>query len=158
MKHFEGQNGDKIVGNFIKLSTTGMLDIVQLTKESKIHGRDITVLMMALYFCNWKTGKSRFTIKKLSEMLDTATTNIRASMKRLRACGLLVEAEDRDGTPYFIPHPKIFVCSTGKARGLLLKTYYKAIHGQNFEDCIQDAELEMLTGYDEDSTIHDEPF
>jgi len=158
MTYFEGQNQEKIPGNFMKLSTSGMLDIVQLTKKNSIHGRDLTVLMLALYFCNWKTGKSRFTIKKLSEMLDTAPTNVRASMKRLKACGLLVEAEDRDGTPYFIPHPKIFVCSAGKARGLLLKTYYEAIHGEDFEDCIQDIELEMLTCYDEDSTIHDEPF
>lgn len=145
-------------GNFVKLSTIKILEVAHLTKDSKIFGRDLSVLMVALHFCNWKTGKARFTVKRLSEVLETAPSNIRASMKRLRVCGLLVEAEDRDGTQYFIPNPKIFVCSTGKARGLLLRTYYEAVYGKDFKDCIQDPELETFMMDPEDSFIQDEPF
>lgn len=77
-------------------------------------------------------------------MLGTALPNVRGSMRRLKACGLITDAVDPSGVPYMIPHPKLFECSAGKARGLLLKNYYSGVFGQSYESFIEDEELEYL--------------
>lgn len=65
-------------------------------------------------------------------------------MRRLKACGLITDAVDASGVSYMIPHPKLFECSSGKARGLLLKSYYSGVFGQSYESLIEDEELEYL--------------
>lgn len=139
----EAQNGTLYAGSFIRLSTERLLDVVRLAQNKHIQGRDLVVLMLALHFCNWKTGKAKFTAKRMSEILGTAQSNVRASLKRLRLCSLLVQAEERDGTPYYIPHPKIFVCGNGRPRGLLLKAYNDAVYGKNNELSTEDLEDEF---------------
>ena len=136
----EAQNGTLYAGSFIRHSTEKLLDVVHLAQNKHIQGRDLVVLMLALHFCNWKTGKARFTAKRMSEILGTAQSNVRASLKRLRLCSLLVQAEERDGTPYYIPHPKIFVCGNGRPRGLLLKAYNDAVYGKDHEHCTDELE------------------
>lgn len=149
---------------FIKLMNARLSIIFGLARNKEINGRDMFVLLACLHFTNWKTGKSRTTTKKLSDLLGTAQPNIRGSFRRLKACGLIAEVEDRDGTPYMIPHPKLFECASGKARGLLLKAYYDQVFGED-ADSIQDEELEYLehepadsvpAGDDEDYNWDDE--
>lgn len=151
MSDLEAQNGTPYAGSFIRLSTEKLLDVVHLAQNKHIQGRDLVVLMLALHFCNWKTGKARFTAKRMSDILGTAQNNVRASLKRLRLCSLLVQAEERDGTPYYIPHPKIFVCGNGKPRGLLLKAYYDAVYGKDHEYCTDELELQ-------EQDLEQEPF
>ena len=153
MSDLEAQNGTLCAGSFIRLSTERLLDVVQLAQDKHIQGRDIVVLMLALHFCNWKTGKARFTAKRMSEILGTAQNNVRASLKRLRLCSLLVQAEERDGTPYYIPHPRIFVCGNGRPRGLLLKAYSDAVYGKNNKLSTEDLEDEFT-----EEEFEQEPF
>lgn len=129
---------------FIKLINHRLPILLASIHKKEVSGRDIIVLLTCLHFTNWKTGKCKVTTKKLSEVLDTAQPNIRGSLRRLKACNLIVNAEDRDGTPYMIPHPKLFECASGKARGLLLKGYYSAIYGDDYEASVQDEELEYF--------------
>lgn len=127
---------------FIKLINTRLPILFQYIQSKDIAGRDLSVLLCCLYFTNWKTGKCRVTTRRLSDTLSTAQTNIRASIRRLRACKLIAEAQDRDGTSYLIPHPKLFQCSTGRARGLLLRAFYLDVYGPSFHELVEDEELE----------------
>jgi len=129
---------------FLRLMNERLPVIFSLIQAKKVSGRDILVLLVCLHFTSWKTGKCRVATKKISELLGTALPNVRGSMRRLKACGLITDAVDTSGIPYMIPHPKLFECSAGKARGLLLKNYYAGVYGQNYELSIQDEELEFL--------------
>lgn len=117
--------------------------LFDLLQTKKIANRDVLVLLVCLYFTNWKTGKTRVTTKKISETLDTATSNVRASLRRLKDAKLIAEDTEKDGTSFMIPHPKLFECCSGKLRGLLLKKYYAAAYDQDFQP--EDEELEYLT-------------
>lgn len=134
---------------FIKLIPGRLALINQYHKEGKIAGRDIMALIACLQFCNWRTGKCSVTPKVLSEVLGTAQNNVRASLKRLRLCGLLVEHVERGGYKVLIPHPKIFECCNGKPRGLLLHAYYTAFYGPNYKDHVEDFEIEADCANDE---------
>lgn len=129
---------------FLRLMNERLPIIFSLIQAKKISGRDVLVLLVCLHFTSWKTGKCRVTTKKIGEMLGTALPNVRGSMRRLKACGLIADAVDTSGVPYMIPHPKLFECSAGKARGLLLKNYYAEVYGQSYESFIEDEELEYL--------------
>lgn len=129
---------------FIKLVNNKLPILFQYIQSKDIAGRDLCVLLCCLYFTNWKTGKCRVTTRRLSDTLSTAQTNIRASIRRLRACKLIAEAQDRDGTSYLIPHPKLFQCSTGKARGSLLKAFYLDVYGPDFQELVEDDELDTV--------------
>lgn len=129
---------------FLRLMNERLPIVFSLIQAKRVSGRDILVLLVCLHFTSWKTGKCRVTTKKISEMLGTALPNVRGSMRRLKACGLITDAVDTSGVPYMIPHPKLFECSAGKARGLLLKNYYSGVFGQSYESFIEDEELEYL--------------
>lgn len=133
-----------VKAGFIKLMNDRLPIVFSLIRFKKISGRDVLVLLVCLHFTSWKTGKCQVATKKISEMLGTALPNVRGSMRRLKACGLIMDAVDTSGTPYMIPHPKLFECSSGKARGLLLHNYYKGVYGQDYELSIEDEELEFL--------------
>lgn len=138
---------------FIRLMNERLPAIFSLMRDKKLSGRDISVLLACLYFTNWKTGKCRVTTKKVSEVLGTSQANVRNSMRKLKSCNMIVDASDANGTSYMIPHPKIFECSNGKARGLLLKSYYSVVYGPDFEGCVEDEELEFLGANDLDSKL-----
>lgn len=138
---------------FIKLIPGKLSLINQYHKEGKIAGRDVMALIACLQFCNWRTGKCSVTPKVLSEVLGTAQNNVRASLKRLRLCGLLVEHVERGGYKVLIPHPKIFECCNGKPRGMLLHAYYAAVYGPDYGDHIQDHEIEPDGEDPEDETL-----
>ena len=133
-----------VKAGFIKLMNDRLPILFLLTRSKKISARDVLVLLVCLHFTSWKTGKCQVATKKISEMLGTALPNVRGSMRRLKACGLIMNAVDTSGTPYMIPHPKLFECSSGKARGLLLHNYYKGVYGQDYELSVEDEELEFL--------------
>jgi len=142
---------------FIKLMNHKLSIILSLAGEKKVTGRDILVLIACVHFTDWKTGRSRVTTKKISELLGTAQPNVRGSLRKLKAYGLIADVEDRDGTLYMIPHPKIFECSSGKARGLLLKNYYEGVYGKNKAASIEDEEMEWLNAKDSTTDIASSP-
>lgn len=127
---------------FTRLVNKNIKVLLDHVKSKEIAPRDAMVLMAIVAFCDWKTGRTNVTVKRLSETLETAAPNIRASIRRLRACRLLVSTTNNEGIQVFIPHPNIFQCGSGKSRGLTLKLYYQEIYGKDFRSKALDVELE----------------
>jgi hypothetical protein len=132
-------------GGFSVLYDDGMMLVAQLVASKDLQNRDAVVLMIYLANADWRTGRCRLHIDKVTEVLGLKVATLWPSVKRLQKANLLVPIRDpKTCERLHIVSPFLLKAGSGKARGYLLKTYYDAINNNQPETSNPDGdELEV---------------
>jgi hypothetical protein len=135
---FDHEDSTKFLGFYID----GLSSLIADITAGKLQSRDLVVLIIHVIHSDWRTGRCRLTISKLSEILERKPVTLYPSIKRLKACKLLVPIKDsRTGEKLYIVSPHLLKIGSAQARGFLLKTYYEAIKSNEPGDNTEDDEL-----------------
>ena len=132
-------------GGFSVLYDDGMMLVAQLVASKDLQNRDAVVLMIYLANADWRTGRCRLHIDKVTEVLGLKVATLWPSVKRLQKANLLVPIRDpKTCERLHIVSPFLLKAGSGKARGYLLKTYYDAVNNNQPETSHPDGdELEV---------------
>lgn len=127
---------------FLSLYVDGLLSLISDITEGSIQSRDLVVLIIHIIHSDWRTGRCRLTVKRVSEMLNRKPVTLYPSIKRLKTSGLMVPIKDsRTGEKLYIISPHLLKIGSAQARGFLLKTYYEAIKNNQPQADMEDGEL-----------------
>jgi hypothetical protein len=134
-------------GDFSVLYDDGMMLVAQLVASKDLQNRDAVVLMIYLANADWRTGRCRLHIDKVTEVLGLKVATLWPSVKRLQKANLLVPIRDpKTCERLHIVSPFLLKAGSGKARGYLLKTYYDAINNNQPETSHPDGDELEVTG------------
>lgn len=127
---------------FLSLYVDGLLSLISDITAGNIQSRDLVVLIIHIIHSDWRTGRCRLTVKRVSEILKRKPVTLYPSIKRLKTSGLMVPIKDsRTGEKLYIISPHLLKIGSAQARGFLLKTYYEAIKNNQPQADMEDDEL-----------------
>lgn len=119
---------DDDTDGYFTIYKKGVEFILFLIAAGELQNRDFSILMVFIIHSDWRTGRCKLTVEKLSEVIGCKKATLYPSIRRLKKTLLIVPARDeRSGQKLYILSPYVFRGGSGKVRGYMLKVYDKAI-------------------------------
>lgn len=141
--------------DFLIFYKEGIKSAILQIEAGIIQNKDLIILIIYSMHADWRTGRCRLTIARLSEMLGHKKETLYPSIRRLKNAAMLVPIRDgRTGEKLYIVNPFFMKAGSGKSRGYLIKTYADAIEA----NCSSPDEAEAFRLQVERASLNDPTF